>query len=177
MKLRNIVALIIVVVIVIAAVSVYAYFANSTGTLKIEMKDPPIEWDGAEQVYLNYSAIEVHRLDAANESVGWFTIIDTNGWLNLTQTLSVNQTLGSENLQPGTYNLIRFKLNEAKITVGGVNFTATVPPGTLQLTITEGGVQVKAGQTSTLLIELNVTVTGSSSSGYNIVPDIRAIPI
>ena len=176
MKIKYIITAIVVVVIVIAAVSVYAYLTLGTGTLKIEMTDPPEDWNGATQVYLNYSAIDVHRANAGNDS-GWSTVIGASGWINLTKTLSVNQTIGSQNLQPGTYNLIRFKLRNATITIGGVNKTASVPSGMLQIAITQGGVQVKAGQTSALLINLNIQVKGSASSGYNIVPDVRAIPI
>ncbi len=177
-KARNIIAPIIVVIIVIAAVVIYAYLNSATGTMKIEITDPSTVWDGATRVYINYSAIEVHRADAANDS-GWSTAIDKSAWLNLTVTLDANKTLGSKSLQPGTYNLIRFKLLNATVTVGGVNVTARVPPDMLQIAITQGGVKVTAGQTSTLLIELHIKVV-NSQTGYDVVPDIpatEAVPV
>ncbi len=167
----------IVVIIIIAGVSVFAYMTYfSQGTLKIEMTDPP-EWGPATQVYINYSSIEIHRADAANES-GWSTIPGTGGTINLTQFVDINQTIGSANLQPGTYNLIRFTILQANVTVNGTLYSATVPSGELQITITEGGIKVNATQTSAVLIELNARVEGSVDSGFSmLVPDIRAEPI
>ncbi len=175
MNRTSIVALSIVVVIVAAAVISYAYIYSSSGTLQVLATDPPADWGVATQIYLNYSVIEVHRADADNSS-GWVAVTDGNGMLNLTQFVDVNQTIGSKNLQPGTYNLIRFSINQATVTVNDVNYTATVPSGTLQIAITQGGVIVKAGQTSKLLIELNTKVEGSTDN-LKIVPDIRATPI
>jgi len=163
-----------IIIVIIVIVGVFVYLSYGSGTLQVSMTDPP-DWGVATQVYINCSAIEVHRADAANES-GWFTAVDTGGWINLTQTLDVNKTLGSKSLQAGTYNIIRFNISEAIVTVANVNYSATVPSGKLQIAITQGGVKVNAGQTSNLLIELNIGVQGSIVEGFTIVPDIRATP-
>jgi hypothetical protein len=169
---------VVVAIVAVAVAGVFAYLSYGSGTLRIQLSDPPVNWRPATQVYLNYSAIEVHRADAGNDS-SWFTTMNTGGWINLTQTLDVNQTIGSQNLQAGKYNLIRFQILEAKITVRGVNFTAKVPSGKLQIAITQGGVQVNAGQTSTLLMELEIKiqVSGTQTVVYSLVPDIRATPV
>ena len=164
-----------IVVIVIIAASALAYFSYGSGTLQVKMTDPPSNWGSATQIYLNYSAIEVHRADAGNES-GWFTVVDSSAWINLTRIIDFNQTLGSKSLQAGTYNLMRFNILEAVVTVANVNYTATVPSGRLQIAITQGGIRINAGQTSTLLIDLNIAVHGSIETGFKIVPDIRAVP-
>jgi len=164
-----------IVVIVIIAVGAFAYLSYGSGTLQILMTDPPSDWGSASQIYLNYSAIEVHRADAGDES-GWFTVVDSNAWINLTRTIDFYQTLGSENLQAGVYNLMRFSIFEAVVTVADGNHTATVPSGELQIAITQGGIHVNAGQTSTVLIDLNIAVHGSIETGFRIVPDIRAVP-
>lgn len=166
----------IVVVLVIAAAALFAYFTYGSGTLQINMTDPPLSWGEATQVYLNYSAIEVHRADAGNES-GWSTVIDKSAWINLTRTLDVNQTIGSKNLQAGLYNLVRFRILESKVTVGGINHTATVPSGELTIAITTGGIRVNTGQTAIMLIDLNVKVEGSKTLGFRIVPTARATPV
>lgn len=178
MKRTTIVAIVIVAIIVVVA-GAYAFLAYGPGTLEIQMTDPPTNWGGATQVYINYSAIEVHRADAADNQSGWSTVVSTSGWVNLTQTLSVNKTIGSGGLQAGKYNLIRFSILQAFVTIGGANHTAAVPSGKLQIAITQGGVQISAGQTSRLLIELNIKVEGATSpyTELRIVPDIRAIPI
>ncbi len=166
-------AVLVALIIVIAGAIGYLYFA--TGVLNIELTDPPSRWGDASQIYLNYSSIEIH-LASANDASGWFTVINQGGEVNLTSVLDVNRTLGSARLQPATYNLIRFELNSAEVTIGGQNVTATVPSGKLQIAVTQGGLVLKAGQTSTILIELNITVHGADQNP-TIVPDIRAIPV
>jgi hypothetical protein len=174
MKSTTLIA-IVVVAITIVAVGAYAFLAYGYGTLQIKMTDPPSEWGIADQVYVNYSFIEVHRADAGNDS-GWFNATSTGGWIDLTQIFDAKQTIGATNLQSGTYNIIRFSIIEATVTVQGTNYTATVPSDKLQITITQGGVAVNAGQTSNLLIELNIKVQGTERSNLRIVPDIRATP-
>jgi len=158
------------VAIVVVISSIYTYSIFGSGTLEVRITDPP-SWGQATQVYINYSSIEIHRADAGNDS-GWFTIVDQSAWINLTSVLDVNKTIGYKSLQAGVYNLIRFSILDAIVTVGGQNHTATVPSGKLQIAITTGGIRITTGQTATLLIDLNTKVEDS----FNIVPDVRATP-
>jgi hypothetical protein len=167
---------IVIVTVIVVVVGAFAYMTYGPGTLEILITDPPSRWGQASQIYINYSAIEIHRADASDES-GWITIVDSTAWINLTQTLDVNQTIGSKSLQTGKYNLIRFSVFEAIITVANVNYTATVPSGKLQIAVTQGGISINAGQTARLLIELNARVEGSIESGFRLVPDVRATPV
>jgi hypothetical protein len=172
---RTTILAVVIVIAIIVVVGVFVYLSYGSGTLQTSMTDPPAGWGDATQVYINYSAIQVHRADAGNNS-GWFTAVDVSGWINLTQILDVNKTLGSKSLQAGTYNLIRFMDVEAIVTVNDVNYSATVPSDKLQIAITQGGVKINAGQTSNLLIELNIMVQGSITEGFTLVPGIRATP-
>jgi len=167
----------IIVVVIIAAAALFAYFSYGAGALEIIMSKPSEEWGEATQIYLNCSTIEIHRAQANNES-GWFTVVDNSAWINLTKTLNVNQTIGHKNLKAGLYNLIRFKILDARITVGGKNYTALVPNDELTIAITEGGIRVNNGQKVTLLIEINAKVEGSKTTGnFRIVPAVRATPV
>jgi len=67
---------------------------------------------------------------------------------------------------------MRFRILEAIVTVDGKNYTALVPSGTLQIAITRGDIRISAGQSATLLIELNIKV----EDYFRIVPDVRATP-
>jgi len=167
---------VVIVAVVVVIVGAFAYMTYGPGTLQILITDPPSRWGSASQIYINYSAIEMHRANAGNDS-GWFTIVDSSAWINLTQTLDVNETIGSKSLQAGKYNLMRFNIFEAVVTVANVNYTATVPSGKLQIAITQSGITINAGQTASLLIELNAKVEGSIESGFRLVPDVRATPV
>jgi len=168
----------IVAIIVIAAAALFAYFNYGTGIIEIKVSDPalPPNWGDATQVYLNYSAIEIHRSQPDNES-GWQTVIDESAWINLTRTLDVNQTIGAKNLQAGAYNLIRFRILEAIVTIHGVNRSAVVPSGRLTVAILRGGIHVNSGHTTELLIDISVKVVRSGSTDdFNVVPAAKAIP-
>jgi len=153
----------------------YGYFAYGYGTLVVEFMDPPEHWGPASKVYIHYSAIMVHRADAGNES-GWFTAVQSDGWIDLSAVLNVSEAIGQGSLQAGLYNLIRFNVTEAKVTVNGDNETATVESGMLNVPITRGGIKVNAGQTAYLVIDITPRVVGSEAEGFRLVPAARALP-
>lgn len=104
-------------------------------------------------------------------------MIDESAWINLTRTLDVNQTIGAKNLQAGAYNLIRFRILEAIVTIHGVNRSAVVPSGRLTIAILRGGIHVNSGHTTELLIDISVKVVRSGSTDdFNVVPAAKAIP-
>ncbi|MGP3667404.1 MAG: DUF4382 domain-containing protein [Candidatus Bathyarchaeota archaeon] len=148
---------------------VYGY-----GTLCAMMTDPPREWGYASNIYIHYGEVMVHRAEAGN-GTGWYKVAD-EGWINLLSVVNMSKVVGNTNLQAGKYNLVRFQIKDAIVTVDGVNYTATVPPEKLTITITKGGVQVNTGQTSYLLIDINPKVTGSKTSGFKLVPAATASP-
>jgi hypothetical protein len=153
----------------------YSYFAYGYGTLVVEIMDPPEHWGPASKVYIHYSAIMIHRADAGNES-GWFTAVQSDGWIDLSEVLNVSKAIGQGSLQAGLYTLIRFNVTEAIIDVNGENKTATVESGMLNVPITRSGIQVKAGQTVYLVIDITPRVVGSEAQGFRVVPAARALP-
>jgi hypothetical protein len=154
--------------------SLFIYVGYGSGTLIVEMEDPPMDWGPASHVYIHYSAIMIHRADAANES-GWSTV-SAAGWINLTSVLNISKVISQGPLQAGKYNVIRFNVTEAIVTVNGANYTATVASGKLNIPITRGGIQVNAGQTTYLVIDVAPRVTGSEAEGFRLVPSAKAAP-
>jgi len=154
--------------------SLFVYFTYGSGTLVIEMMDPPEYWGSASHVYIHYSEIKIHRADAEEES-GWHTVIEDDRWLNLTSVVNVSKAIGQSSLQAGKYNIIRFNITEAIVTVNGENHTVTVVNGRLNIPITRGGIRVDAGQKTYLVIDITPRITGSQQ-GFRLVPATRAIP-
>ena len=172
---RSNVILIISLGIIMVALSGYAYMTYGKGRLVVELTDPPREWGQASNVYIKHGMVSVHRANAGNES-GWFTVVDAEGWVDLKSTLNSSKTLGVGSLQAGKYNLVRFEVVEAIVTVDGVNYTAPVESGKMTVAITQGGVQIDVGQTSHLLIDVAPKVTGSVEHGFKVVPAAKAQP-
>ena len=147
--------------------------SSGFGTLQISMQDPPNVPPEVTAVYINYSSIQVHVANAGNQS-GWYSVT-SSGKANLTSLIANSKLLGSAKLPSGTYNIVRFNVTSALVTVGGKNYTATVPSGKVQAVLSRG-VDVKSGQTSTLLIDISPKVTGNTNSGYMLVPSANAQP-
>ncbi|MDG6904930.1 MAG: DUF4382 domain-containing protein [Nitrososphaerota archaeon] len=151
--------------------------SGSTGTLQLSMIDPPNVPANVVQVYINYTSIQVHVANAGNQS-GWYNVT-SKGTIDLTKIVNSSAVLGSAKLPVGTYNIVRFNVTSAMVTINGTsgkltNYTATVPSGMLQSVIT-GGVNVQANTTSGLLVDTSPKVTGSNGS-YILVPSITAKP-
>lgn len=174
LKGRNLVALALLSVVIIA--TGYSYIAFGTGKLVVEITDPPENWGRASNIYIEYSEVEIHRAKAGNES-GWFTVVDEGGWIDLSRVLNSSEALGTSSLRAGKYNLIRFQVLDAIVTVDGVNHTATVASGRLNIAITRGGVDIQVGQTSHVVIDVTPRVTGSQVGGFKLVPAAKATPI
>jgi Domain of unknown function (DUF4382) len=151
--------------------------SGSTGVLQLSMIDPPHVPADVVDVYVNYSAIQVHIANAGNES-GWYNAT-SSGTLNLTNIVNASTILGSVSLPNGTYNIVRFNITSAIVTVNSssgvlTNHTANVPSGKIQTVIT-GGVNVRPNTTSALLVDISPTVTGANGS-YTLVPSANAHP-
>jgi hypothetical protein len=128
-------------------------------------------------VYIAYSSIQMHVSDAGNQS-GWYTIADS-GSIDLMSLINVSLTLGSAQVQTGVFNLISFNITSAEITLNGVNQTAYVPANRINVPI-DGGVQVSAGNSSGVLVDLSPEVIpyeNGTSTSYVLVPEARSLPI
>ncbi len=141
------------------------------GTLQISMQDPPQVPAEVTAVYINYSAIQVHAANAGNQS-GWYNVTKS-GTVDLTSLIANSKLLGTAKLPSGTYNIVRFNVTSALVTVGGKNYTASVPSGMVQSVLT-GGVDVKSSQPASILVDITPKVTGSVQSGYMLVPSANA---
>jgi hypothetical protein len=160
-------------IIIAGAYTVYTVYGS--GRLAVSVTDPPRDWGDASNVYIRFSEVRVHRANVGNET-GWVTIVEEGGWVDLGSTLNSSAALGTGSLQAGKYNLVWFTVEEAIVTVDGANHTAAVQSGVLKVSIFRGGVDIKAGQTSYLLIDMTPRVNGSAAEGFRVVPAAKALP-
>lgn len=164
---------IIAVGLILAGMYAIGVFA-STGTLQISITDPPSWSQGVTGVTIQYASIDVHIAQSGNQT-GWYPVT-SSGSINLANVLNVTKVLGSAKLPPGKYNLIRFNITSATITDSSGSHQATLSNGMLQIAIVNGGVQIKSGQTSSVVIDVTSKVTGNTQSGYMLVPSATALP-
>jgi hypothetical protein len=150
---------------------------SGSGTMQLSMIDPPNVPGNVIAVYVNYSSIQVHDANAGNQS-GWHNVT-SSGTIDLMKIVSSSKILGSAQLPSGTYNIVRFNITGAVVTVqnstgADQNYTAKIPSGMVQSVIT-GGVNVKAGSVSALLVDISPKVTYGGNQ-YTLVPSATAAP-
>lgn len=152
-------------------------YYGPTGILGVSLTDPPIVPPGVTDVYISYSSVEVHVADAGNED-GWYQVADA-GSVDLMSLINVSLTLGSAEVQTGTFNVISFNITSAGITLNGANVTAYVPANRISVPII-GGISVSTGNSSGVLVDLSPEVIpyqNGTSVSYVLVPEAKSLPI
>lgn len=150
---------------------------GQTGTLAAQITDPPNVPAGVTGVYITYTDIKVHMVGSDNNT--WDTVANT-GSLDLMSVVNISETVGSNSVPVGTYNLVRFDIASATVTYNGKNFTASVPSNQITIPINGGGINVAAGGNVGFLIDVYPTVVpyqNGTSFSFVLVPAARSIPI
>jgi hypothetical protein len=154
--------------------SMQVHLSSAMGTLTILVTDPP-EWGEATQVYVNITKIQIH-----SNASGWTTLTMEQEPLevNLTEALDAKVYLLQADLGVGKYNILRFNISSAIVTVDGSNITdVKVPSGKINIVIAEGGVTIKDGVDSELLLDIETRVVYSKGRNqYQLVPAAKATP-
>ena len=156
--------------------SMQVHLSSAMGTLSILVTDPP-QWGDVTQVYINITGIQIH-----SNSSGWTTLPMPAGAqyleVNLTETLDTEEDLIQAPLGAGKYNILRFNISSAIVTVDGSNETdVRVPSGRIKIAITQGGVTIKSGEETKLLLDIETRVVYSKGRDqYQIVPAVKATP-
>jgi len=164
-----------VVSVLIFTTGYCVYLIYGTGTITVKLKDSPVEWGPASDVYIKYSAIWIHRAEEGEEN-GWTKMVDYWDWVNLKEVLNATKEIGSKTVLAGRYNLLRFEIEEAIVTVDGKNYTSIVESGKINVAIKQGGLTLYAGQTSGMIIDILPKVVGSTKGGFKIFPAVKAFP-
>jgi hypothetical protein len=150
--------------------------ATTSGTLAIMLTDPPRVPLGVSAIYLSYNTIGVHFAEAGNQS-GWVSA-SVRGTANLMQLVNISTTIASLNIT-GKLNLLRFNVSSVKVTYNGVNYTCYVPSNELTVPIV-GGVEVRAGAVSAVILDLEPMVLNMGSAENPIFvlrPSAKAMPV
>jgi hypothetical protein len=150
---------------------------SNSGTLGIQLTDPPIVPQGVTDVYIDYSVMAVHVADAGTSS-GWYPVAKA-GEIDLMSVLSTSITVGSAKVSSGVYNAIGFNITSATVTVNGKNLSAFISSNKLIVPLV-GGVQVNSGQSVGVLVDLSPTVMAvqnGNQTAYVLIPSAHGLHI
>ena len=184
--LSGAIAGIIAVVLVVAAILIpgagvfkttSTTSSSNSGTLGIELTDPPTVPPGVTDVYISYSEMAVHVAHAGNQS-GWYQIAPA-GEIDLMSILNTSITLGSASVNSGVYNAIGFNITSATVTANGANQTAFITNDKMYIPLV-GGIQVQSGVSVGVLVDMSPTVIAvmnGSETAYVLIPNAHSFQI
>lgn len=150
----------------------------STGTLQVMLTDSPAAY---ESVIIDIEEVRVHiDSDADEDNGGWRTITDQPMQVDLLElTNGATEILGEEELEPGTYNQMRFILGDQnELVIDGESYSLTTPSAQnsgLKLNI---NADIESNSTYTLLLDFDASrsvVQAGNSGKYLLKPVIRSV--
>jgi hypothetical protein len=155
---------VILAIIIIGSIAGYVFYTSYVpGTLTLTITDPPQAPPGNSQrydpsithIYVNVSGFQVH-IAGQGDASGWNSIAISTQTIDMISVLNVSKVIGTMKFSAGKYDSFRF--NVTGVTVDFVNALVasyTVPSGTLKVPVTNGGFQITATGSVTVLLTLS----------------------
>ncbi len=161
---------------------------GGTGTMEVTMTDAPVHYDS---VNVTINSVRVHQntnaetdsteSDEEAEDEGWVTITDEQMKVNLLELTNGNQiSLGSEELEAGTYSQVRFILGDDNtVTVDGETFDLQTPSAQQSGLKLNVNAEIEENSTYTLLVDFDAarSIVQQGNGNYLLKPVLRAVNI
>jgi Domain of unknown function (DUF4382) len=157
------VAVILAMIIIGAIAGYFFYTSYIPGTLTLTITDPAEAPPGNSQqydpsithIYVTVSGFQVH-IAGQGDASGWNSIPISTQTIDMINVLNVSKELGTMKFSAGKYDILRF--NVTAVTVNFVSIASasyTVPSGSLKVPVTNGGFQITATSSVTVLLTLS----------------------
>ena len=168
--------LIIVVGIVLAGTSFLSgCIQDGEGTLVLQITDAPGDLNITEAL-VTISQIRVHYAGVnQNDTNGsWITIAEEPQTFDIIQIQNVTEFLGEANLSAGWYTQIRLYVDEALVTIDGVQYNLKIPSKNVKLI---KPFMIEDNETLTLILDFDVqkSVHRTGNNKYIMNPTIKVI--
>ena len=155
---------VILAIIIIGSVAGYFFYTNYVpGTLTLTITDPAQAPPGNSQqydpsitgIYVTVSGFQFHSAGQGNAS-GWNPMQVSTQTIDMITVLSGSKVLGNMKFSAGKYDSLRFNVTAVTVDfVSGTIASYTVPSGSLKVPIPNGGVQITATSSVTVLLTLS----------------------
>jgi hypothetical protein len=155
---------VILAIIIIGSIAGYIFYTNYVpGTLTLTITDPVQAPPGNSQqydpsitnIYVTVSGFQVHFAGQGNAS-GWNTMPISTQTVDMISVLSGSKVLGTMKFSAGKYDSFRFNVTGVTVNfVSGTTASYTVPSGTLKVPVPNGGIQITATSSVTVLLTLS----------------------
>lgn len=125
--------------------------------------------------------ISIHKSSASDTTSGWVVICDSTVNVNIMNlTNGKTHLLGSNNINAGSYDQIRFLLGSNNtVTVGNVTYPITIPSGTQTGIKINANITINPGENFNLLLDFNAaqSVVKAGNGVFMLKPVIHAVNV
>ena len=159
----------LVVILTLLIVGLSGCISNEgTGVLLLQITDAPPNLN-ITKALVSISNIEVHLI-----AIGWNTVVEEAQLFDLIQLKNVKKILGNATLSTGRYTQIRLHIDDALVTIDGIEHNLKISSDTIQLL---SPFSIKENETTTLTIDFDVqkSVFSTGSKKYMMKPTIKII--
>ncbi len=150
---------------------------STSGNIIIQLTDPPQVPTGTQSLVITYNSLKLHVLGSSNTS--GFINVNVSGSVDLLNITNTTQTIGVMKTNTKLkFDMVRFNITSAKITLNNTVYNVTVPNGELNVHFKKN-LSARNGS-SGVIIQLNPTVVQIYTSNQTIfilVPSAKAIII
>lgn len=150
-----------------------------TGTMAVTMTDAPAPYDS---VHVTINEVRVQKEDSGDsesDGEGWVTVLDQQMTVNLLELTNGTQiSLGSKELEAGTYSQIRLILGEQNtVTVDGETYTLQTPSAQQSGLKLQIDADVEENTEYSLLVDFDAarSIVEEGNGNYLLKPVIRAV--
>jgi len=155
---------VILAIIIIGSIAGYLFYTDYVqGTMTLTITDPAQAQYGNSPQYnssithinVAFSQFQVH-VAGQGDSSGWQMIKISPQTIDMIKVLSLSEVLGKVPLPAGKYDIVRFNVTGVTISFSGKpSVMYTVPSGSLKVPVTNGGFQITATSSVTVLLTLS----------------------
>lgn len=160
------------------------------GRLNVHLTDAPFPIQLVSSTWVTIDRVEIRKTsDAEMEDENGSFMVIAEGEMEfdlLDLTNGITEQIASVDLEPGSYDLIRLRVVDSKVTLNnGEVYDLKVPSGSesgLKIKI-QPAIMIEAGQTSDVLLDFDVSksfvakgnVAGGNIIGFNFKPVVRGV--
>lgn len=166
------IGLILAVLLMVSATFFTGCVSTEKGTLSLKITDAPGELN-ISKALVTISYVEVHiAAGGNNSSAEWVNVVNESQQFDLIQLENVTDILGNASLNIGVYTQIRLHIDEALVTIDGVEYDLEIPSETIKLV---HQFIIESQETTTLILDFDIkeSVHKTGNNRYILQPTIR----
>jgi hypothetical protein len=169
----------ILIILAIISVGLTGIFSGCVqegrGTLVLKITDAPGEFNISEAL-VTMSEVRVHYagINETNTTGEWITIVNESQTFDLIQLENVTELFGEANLSAGWYTQIRLYVEQALVTIDGVQHDLEISPQHIKLIRPW---KIVDGETLVLILDFDIqkSIHQTGNDRYKMKPTIKVI--